>query len=164
MPFMMRDLPLTEAVYTFTPHDAAPVHIAASTLRGLLETWRHSRTGVAYPVTTCVMDDGLRRALERGDLGVEEAHAMRLPDAALDVPGIIGEWGDTHISIDGAHRLWRRWQRGDREFPAYVVPEVLWREFTITDMPGSGDLWRELNKVEVRTPEMQALIRALGGE
>lgn len=132
----MFDLPLTEAVYTFTMHDGTVTHIAASTLLGALER-------KPWPVTSCEIGESLAAALERGDLGVEPPHALRLPDAALERPGVIGEWDDAHICIDGAHRLWRRWQRGDTHFPAYVVPEPLWRLFTIDDMPGSADLWRE---------------------
>lgn len=89
---------------------------------------------------------------------------LPLAGATLEVPGVIGEWGEQHISIDGAHRLWRRWKRGDPSFPAYVVPEAAWRAFCICDMPGTGDEWREFNRtMEVRTPELEALYRLLGG-
>lgn len=153
----MRDLPITEAAYTFVEHNGTATHIAASTLLGALE--RH-----AAPVTRCMIAPSLVEALERGDLGVEPPHALRLPLEALERPGIIGEWGDTHIAIDGAHRLWRRWKRGDADFPAYVVPETLWRKFTIADMPGSGEYWREFNKTaQIRTPELERLLRLLGG-
>lgn len=155
----MSQLPITEAVYTFVEHNGTPTHIAASTLlRGL------ERPGKAWPVTRCMIGASLVEALERGDLGVEPPHALRLPESALERPGIIGEWGDTHISIDGAHRLWRRWKRGDADFPAYVVPEAAWREFVIADMPGSGAFWDHFNRnAEVRTPELEALLRLLGG-
>lgn len=161
MPINVTDLPLTEAVYTFVDNDKVPVHIAASTLyRGLQE----ARGGKGWPVTLCVMEQTLIDALKRGDLGVEEEHALTLPEEALERPGIIGAWGDAHICIDGAHRLWRRWQRGDRDFPAYYVPEALWREFTITGLPGTGEEWSDWNRnVKVRTPEMEAFIKSLGG-
>lgn len=154
----MRDLPITEAVYTFVDKAGTPTHIAASTLLGALERR-------AYAVTECFIATNLIEALERGDLGVEEPHALRLPDAALERPGIIGQWGDGHISIDGAHRLWRRWKRGDASFPAYVVPEPLWRLCTISDMPGSGAMWKEFNRTaQIRTPELEAFLRLLGGK
>ena len=153
----MRDLPITEAVYTFTTNDGQAIHIAASTLYGALER-------ANWPVTECHMAPTLIAALERGDLGVEEPHALTLPEEALKRPGIIGEWGDAHISIDGAHRLWRRWQRGDHDFPAYVVPEQLWRQFCVHDMPGSADEWRDWNKnAKIRTPELEAFLKLLGG-
>lgn len=147
----MFDLPITEAVYAFTTHDGQAVHIAASTLLGALER-------KPWPVTHCVIAPSLVEALERGDLGVEPPHALSLPDAALERPGVVGEWGDgAHICIDGAHRLWRRWKRGDADFPAYVVPEALWRHFQIGDMPGSAEHWREWNKTaQIRTPETEA--------
>jgi hypothetical protein len=153
----MEQLPITEAVYTFVETDGTPVHIAASTLLYGLETR-------SAPVTRCMIAPSLVAALERGDLGVEPPHALRLPESALEAPGIVGEWGDAHIIIDGAHRLWRRWKRGDPDFPAYVLPEALWREFQISGMPGSGEFWRAHNKTaEVRTPEMELLLKLLGG-
>lgn len=153
----MRVLPNTEMVYTFVEHNGTPTHIAASTLGTVLEARK-------FPVTDCIIAPSLVAALERGDLGVEEPHALRLPVEALERPGIIGEWGDAHISIDGAHRLWRRWKRGDRTFPARVVPEKVWRLFTICDMPGTGAQWNEWNRTaQVRTPEMEALMRLLRG-
>lgn len=154
----MYDLPITEAVYTFTTNDGQAVHVAASTLRRMIEA--HG----GYPVTDCEMAPSLIEAMQRGDLGIEEPHAMRLPEEALEVPAIIAEWGDAHVCMDGAHRLWRRWQRGDKTFPAYVVPEALWRQFQISDMPGSADEWREWNRTaQIRTPELEAFLRLLGG-
>lgn len=132
------DRPDTDAVYTFVDHAGEPTHIAASLL---LETLQRSNV---IPVM-CEFGGALIAALERGDLGVEEPHALKLPEEALDAPGIIGQWGDEHISIDGAHRLWRRWKRGDRQFPAYYLPEVVWRRFTIDGMPGDGAFWRDHN-------------------
>lgn len=160
MPFTIAQLPITEAVYSFVEHDGTATHIAASTLLATLEAYR-SPKGERMPVTTIHMDAGLLRALERGDLGVEVAHTLRLPEAALERPGIIGQWGEHHISIDGAHRVWRRWKHGDRTFAAYVVPEALWRMYVITDMPGDGATWREINKQEYRTPEFEALLNML---
>lgn len=159
MPIHWSALPVSDSFYTFVETDGTVTHLAASLLLRTLE-----RPHRPYPVTRCEFGETLIAALERGDLGVEPNHARRLPEAALERPGIIGLWGDTHISIDGAHRIWRRWQRGDRWFPAYVVPEAAWRVFTIEGIPGDAETWRELNKLETRTPEMEALIRLLGGE
>jgi hypothetical protein len=154
----MFDLPITEAVYTFTEKSGNVTHIAASTLKGLLEA-------KGFPVTHCEIGQSLAEALERGDLGVEPPHALSLPDEALERPGVIGEWRGAHICIDGAHRLWRRWKRGDTDFPAYVVPEYIWRMFEIGDMPGTGEEWREWNRTaQVRTPEFEALMRLLGAK
>jgi hypothetical protein len=122
------DMPLFGQVYTFVEKDGTATHIATTVL---LQTLK--RAGVT-PVL-CVYDQTLVQALERGDLGVEVDHALALPEARLDVPGIVGQWGDEHIMIDGAHRLWRRWKRGDPDFPAYYLAEHLWRRFVINDMP-----------------------------
>lgn len=136
----MRDLPLTEAVYTFVAADTGqPTHIAASTLRMILE-------GLGWEITDCIIAGSLASALARGELGVEPAHALSLPESALEAPGIVCEWQDTHVIADGAHRLWRRWKRGDMAFPAYLVPEPAWRPFVICDMPGDGKFWDHFNR------------------
>jgi hypothetical protein len=97
------------------------------------------------------MGSGLIDALKRGDLGVEEAHALTLPEAALDTPLLVCQWGNEHVIADGAHRLWRRWQRGDRDFNAYYLPEELWRPWVIHDMPGDGQFWDFFNRnIKVR--------------
>lgn len=136
----MFDLPITESVYTFV--DAAtgqPTHIAASTLRHCIEQ-SPLEPGMA------AISPSLVEALKAGTLGVEEHHALKLPESALDKPILVCEWGDSHVIADGAHRLWRRWQRGDAEFPCYVVPERAWRLFVIVDVPGSGALWDDFNR------------------
>lgn len=153
----MLDLPISESVYTFVCI-GVPTHIAASTLRSALER-------AQWPVTIAVMGESLAAALEAGSLGVEPAHALTLPDAALAVPCVVCEWGQDHVIADGAHRVWRRWKRGDIDFPAYLVPEPLWREFVIGDMPGSGEFWDTFNRTaEIRTPELEALHKLLGGK
>lgn len=134
------DLPLVEAVYTFVDNAGQATHIASSSLRRALE-------GASWPVSVCEIGGTLVTALENGDLGVEEDHAKGLPDAALETPLIVCAWGEAdHVIADGAHRLWRRWKRGDDDFTAYMVPEAVWRQFTIHDMPGSGAFWDAFNR------------------
>lgn len=130
--------PLTDALYTFVETNGEPVHIASTYLLEILK-----RSG-AVPAL-CLFDATLIQALERGDLGAEGPHALKLPEAALDAPGIVGRWGDRHIMIDGAHRLWRRWQRGDTDFPAYYLTEDIWRRFTVDGIPGDGAFWSDHN-------------------
>lgn len=157
-PLRVSDLPVTEAVYAFVDGaSGTPTHIAASTLLGALEA-------ANWPVHDVHMGQGLIDAITRGDLNEEQDHALKLPDEALASPILVGEWGQEHIIIDGSHRLWRLYERGDRTFPARVVPEKLWRAFTIRDMPGSGAFWDDFNRTaKVRTPEMERLLRLLGG-
>ena len=145
-------------MYTFVEAEKLmPTHIAS---RVLFDALTRNRV----PVTIAHIAPSLVEAMERGDLGIEEPHALKLPEAALDTPAIVGEWGDTHIIIDGAHRLWRRWKRGDTTFPAYLIPEALWRHFTVRDVPGSGVFWDTFNRTaQVRTPEMEALLKLLAG-
>lgn len=130
---------VVEPIYTFVDTDGTVTHIASGQLLAALV-----RAG-AVPML-CEMADSLIACLERGDLGVEEHHALKLPESALDAPLTVGIWGDSHIVIDGAHRLWRRWKRGDRDFPAYMVPERGWRLFELHDMPGDGTFWDDFNR------------------
>lgn len=130
----------SEPVYTFVDDETGqPTHILSGRLAEALK-----RSG-AVPMLV-EMGDTLIDAIKAGTLGVEEAHALTLPEAALDVPAIVGAWGEKHIIIDGAHRLWRRWKRGDIDFPAYVVPERAWRLFEIGDVPGDGAFWDDFNR------------------
>jgi hypothetical protein len=148
--------------YTFVEQGSLkPTHIASGVL---VEAWK--RTGHKYlPVIEAEIGGTLVKALERGDLGVEEAHALTLPDEALKAPVFVGVWGDTHIIIDGAHRLWRHWKAGAQGFPCVVIPEGLWRKFVIEGMPGDGAFWDTFNRTaQVRTPEMELLRKLLMGE
>lgn len=132
---------ITTAIYTFVDGKTGETtHIAVEPLRAAI-----IRAGV-IPVLAEI-GGTLITALERGDLGVEEEYALKLPDAALDVPGIVCEWGKAdHVIADGAHRLWRRWKRGDATFPAYIIPEKAWRLYVVDDIPGDGKFWDHFNR------------------
>ena len=125
------------SIYSFTDHDGNITHIASTVLRAV-------SIKLLTPVT-CYINDSLREANARGDTGVEAEYALKLADEALEVPILVCEWGVDHVIADGAHRLWRRIQRGDVDFPAYVVPEKAWRHFVITDVPGTTQQWRDFN-------------------
>lgn len=128
------------AIYTFVDGDTGePTHIAVEPLLAAIK-----RSGV-IPILAGI-GESLVAALERGELGVEEDHALTLPEEALDVPCVVCNWGETHIIADGAHRLWRRWKRGDLEFPVYVVPESAWRLFVVGGIPGDGKYWDHFNR------------------
>jgi hypothetical protein len=139
------DCDATEIVYTFVDGNTGePTHIAVSALTRAIQ-----RAGIIPMVAS--MGEGLIAAIERGDLNQEPDHAARLPSEALEAPCIVGAWGGEHIIIDGTHRLWRRYQRGDRDFPAYYIPEDAWRHFVIHGMPGDGEFWDHFNRnVQVR--------------
>lgn len=126
-------------VYTFVGAETGePVHIAVDPLALLI------RMAQVSPIK-CEMGESLIDALKAKSLGVEPEHALTLTDAALEAPLIVCEYGDTHIIADGAHRLWRRWKRGDGSFLAFVVPESVWRDYTIS-LPGDGAFWDNFNR------------------
>lgn len=135
------DLGLFEPVYTFVDKATGqPVHVASELLNTACKM-------SGWPIITANMAPSLVAAMEAGTLGVEEEHALKLPKAALDTPLLVLEYNDkSHVIADGAHRLWRRWKRGDTTFPCRVVPEPSWRMFEIYDMPGTGAEWDEFNR------------------
>lgn len=141
-------LATVEAVYTFVDSATGePTHIASGMLLQAVK-----RAGV-IPLQADIAPS-LAAALEAGTLGVEEPHALSLPEAALEAPVLVCEWGDSHVIADGAHRLWRRWRRGDTDFPAYVIPERAWRLFVIPneEIGGDGAFWDNFNRnAKVRT-------------
>lgn len=145
-------------LYTFVDKGRVePTHIASGVLLATIQSAQR------VPVVYCQIAPALCRSLERGDLGVEEAHALKLPEESLEAPAIVCEWGDEHVVADGAHRLWRRWKRGDADFPAYIIPERVWRHFVVVDVPGDAQFWDGFNRTaRVRTPEMERLARLLG--
>jgi hypothetical protein len=128
--------------YTFvSKDDGQAVHIAS----GCLARFLKDMVGV-IPTYEIELDPTVIAAMQRGDLGIEEDHALKLPEEALEAPLIVCEWGGTHIFADGAHRLWRRWKRGDTTFTAWVVPERVWRHFVVMGLPGTGDYWDDFNR------------------
>lgn len=153
--------------YGFVHDDKHNVtHVAVGALKRLVAAYNGAFSSRPLPLDQCAFSDTLTGALERNELGVEIEHALTLSDEALKQPVIVGIWGaDKHILLDGAHRLWRVWKRGDQTFPAYVVPEYVWREFVVVDMPGDAAFWDEFNRTaRIRTPELEALRRILFGE
>lgn len=150
----------TGETYGFVDNDKNEVtHIATGVIKRIM-----AEDLIRPPVTQCMFGESLTQAFERGELGVEEDHAMRLPEEALKVPCLIGLWGKSHIMLDGAHRVWRRLKRGDLDFPAYVMPENVWREFIVYDVPGTAAQWNEFNRhAKIRTPVREMLRKAMGG-
>lgn len=142
-------LPPTEQTYTFTTHTGEVYHFAIGQLNAAIKRMAGKLTPVMIP-----FDQSLLHALKSGDMGVEPDHAARLPLEALERPVLVLAWGDgEHVICDGAHRLWRRMERGDADFPAYFIPPTVWRYFLITGIPGSAELWRKANEEQgVRAP------------
>jgi|SRR5579864_2720993 len=138
--FSVLELPEDEHVYTFVSNDGTePTHIAATTLRRALEIMK-------WPIIKCMIGAELIKCLERNDICIEPEHALALPEEALETAIIVCEWGTEHVIADGSHRLWRRWKRGDDHFKGYTVPEAVWREFAIYDIPGTGEYWDKFNR------------------
>lgn len=63
---------------------------------------------------------------------VEAAKARALTREQVNDPVIVLEWSDgTHLLIDGAHRLWRRWHESQGEVHAYVLPRAFWHRYVL---------------------------------
>jgi hypothetical protein len=137
----MFDLNPFEQVYTLVDKASGkPTHVASAFLLRTCEAAR-------LPIIRADIGGTLVTALENGELGVEEEHALKLPNEAIHSPLLVLEWNtQDHVIADGAHRLWRRWKAGHTTFRCYLVREEAWRHFEIYDMPGSGEEWDEFNR------------------
>lgn len=134
---------VTSTVYTFVCSETGePTHIDVSSLLRIVQA-------AGLKPIDAEIGDTLEEALRNGRLGVEEHHALKLPEEALKVPALVCQWGERdHVIADGAHRLWRRWKRGDKTFPVFIIPERVWRAFTIPNevMGGDGAYWDDFNR------------------
>lgn len=120
-------------------------------LRGQIFTHVDSKTGVntVYAVTD------LRRAcdhyilplycitIEREDVemvkrlrGIEPYRVRRAMQSPRWLPLLFAmQPDDTYLMIDGSHTLVARWMLGHTQANAYVIPERIWRHYTVEGMP-----------------------------
>jgi hypothetical protein len=85
------------------------------------------------PVSVAMTQEFYEHAMS--NRGIEQVKLDRLDDPKLrDNPVLMAmegtNWQSCHL-IDGHHRYVRRWQRGFRVIKAYMIPEHVWREFTL---------------------------------
>lgn len=89
----------TGETYGFVDRDKSRVtHVATGVIKFLL-----AELPLKPQLTICMFGDTLCQAFEKGELGVEEDHALRLPEEALKVPALVGLWDDGHLMLDGAY-------------------------------------------------------------
>lgn len=68
--------------------------------------------------------------------GIEWWKVTRLVEPHLSAPIVVIEFGDgTHLTVDGHHRIVRRWNDGFRDIRAWVIPKGQWEQFLIEDLP-----------------------------
>ena len=52
---------------------------------------------------------------------VDREYAMNIDESVVDIPGIFIKEGDSfHFLIDGWHRAYRKWKRGDKMMDTYL--------------------------------------------
>jgi hypothetical protein len=145
----------------FTYHsetNAETIQLAA----GLLASFIRSQPGSEVLVHQVPLEDKTYRQLISYS-GVERKHldSVKLTIAAkgpiplrrLIEPPLMLEWGRdeipphlrTHTIADGNHRICALYELGWRYALVYLVPEILWREFLISNMPSA---------IEARTLEL----------
>lgn len=99
------DLPLNEVTYTFVDGETGePTHIAVSALKAAIK-----RAGVVPELV--MMGEGLIEAMARGDLNVEEDHALKLPDFPAY---LIPEKAWRHFEIEGLPGDGKFWEHVNR--------------------------------------------------
>lgn len=66
--------------------------------------------------------------------GVEQDRLDKILDR-LDNPIVIIKFEDqTHLVIDGNHRVVKRWRLGKDDAPAFIFEPGQWEDFLVTDM------------------------------
>lgn len=64
--------------------------------------------------------------------GIEEPKLKRLREPYLSQPILCIAYGDgTYLTVDGHHRMVRRWQEGFRAISAYVLEVGQWERFVL---------------------------------
>lgn len=121
-------LPKAEQVYTFKEDKTGELHhFAVDQMNAYIRAALKPELIVIHP-------DMLKHLVNRG--GWEPDHLANMSDAALEAPCTLIDYGDgTHVLADGVHRVLKHAQKGHDTFPAYVVPERIWRRFLIEDVP-----------------------------
>lgn len=113
-----------EETYSFTPNDGShEVFIRSGALREwLLKNAMDKVIDVTFPV------EPIEQIYERH--GVEPARMKTMTLLEAGEPLILGEWGRTHILIDGGHRRAFWALRGTHNLRGWCVPRVVWEQFT----------------------------------
>ena len=106
-------------------------HYAVTFLNEYLEITR-------FPTSRCLLTDHLVEAAWKN--GIEEIRLQQITliQIAKPITLLAQETGDhqgTHVVADGNHRLIMLHRAGFREFLAWMVPEKIWKEFRIVNLP-----------------------------
>lgn len=126
-----RSLPLNEQLFThFDPETGEVKTWAASRL--MFHCRHHGRK----LLVTARMDHDFAQLCKR-DRGVEAHRLSRLTSSQLAEPLLLADLGRSQLLIDGTHRYVRKSDLGHNEFTAYLVPESLWKDFLVSDLPST---------------------------
>lgn len=100
-------------------------------------------TALPFPVRPIALTKELVLHLAARN-GVEPEHLERLPPSRLDDPCLLIEsTNDTHMVVDGSHRIIKRFMLGEQVAPAWLVPGRIWRRFLIEGVPGRDCDWSD---------------------
>lgn len=92
------------------------------------------------------LNEQLKRVLTE-QRSIDQEHVKSLTEQQAKMPIVICMMPDgTGLTIDGHHRAWAAFQRGDTEIRAFILEEPQWRRFIIEDVPQS---WTDVVKREL---------------
>ena len=69
-----------------------------------------------------ISDDGKTKRVRMG-VKIDIDYAMSISDDQLNEPGIFVLDGEFHCLIDGWHRAYKKWKRGDTKMSIYVISD-----------------------------------------
>jgi hypothetical protein len=111
------------------------IHIAVTRLNAYLG-------GTGWPLVRVVIDPALAEAVAAQNC-IEADHVFAITAERREAPVTMLEMDDgTVLPCDGSHRILRRFIDEVFWVRAFMVPERLWRRFSIEGTPGEEAAWR----------------------
>lgn len=126
-------LPLSDQIFThIEPKSGKNTTIAATRLNEWCQKSNHPRVNI--PLTR----DGAELLWNKR--GVEKDRLKRLTVLCRYYPILVLEWPDgTHLIADGTHSYCWQYSQGFSSAVAWMVPQVVWREFVVEGLPDASE-------------------------
>jgi hypothetical protein len=119
---MMKFQLVREEVFTFSHNDGTKTYIRSGELREwLLEEAMNKVIPITFP------EESLESIIARH--GLEESRIASMTILEASEPVVVGDWGGTHVLIDGGHRRYYWAKQGIHTIRGWAVPQQIWEMF-----------------------------------